>query len=738
MHNVAVTEAGTIEERAPQTAPNPAPPTRVLDWARRRGWTRDHVTLAVAVAVAVAIALWLTAGVWGDRAPAGEDVMGHLVLTRFGIENLFGDWRINGWSPNFMLGFETFMFLGPGLALAVALVQVLSLGQLSVMGAFKVVDIASFVALPVAVSFLARSFGLSLRAAGLAAILTLTVNSPFGGAGLQGLFGVGLVPHQFGAVFFCLSLGGILRVLHRPTRRWALFTGVTLAILVISHARSLAMLAVILAIILATVVLRHWVASVAHDRLLVPRRDALVALVRREVRSELAQAGLVVHDSTPPTDEEQRQPDVVLARPAIRHLAAAGFLAVGLAGLYLLPVLAHRDLQGSLAGWAAPSLGQRLSDVWEGNYLFRQPVPLAILAGWLIALVRVRERRPYALALVATPIAYLAFAHWADRQWPGNLITYQLPVRGLGYAALLAILPLSAALGRVTRRHGGSGDVVAVGAACALVILPLGSSHDVARQMPQPIPQLREAASQIRQLVPPGARYVTERDYPTEIDRIGVINPDRWLAWSSRRNTLNLFSIESSRSAGPAFEAEYFDEREPEEIADALSRFGVTHVVTVSDPVADKMAASPRFGQAWRSSPVAIFAVLPRPGQPSPASLMATDAPASARLLRADPEHLQIEVDAMAPTRATVAVGWSPKWRARLDGQPVRLGSDSSGLLELALPAGRHSLHLDFGPDVWDYLGVMTTLGTLVGICTWIVLERRRRRPPASSPSSPE
>ena len=49
----------------------------------------------------------------------------------------------------------------------------LSLGLVSVAGAFKVVVIGSFLALPLAVAFLTRSLGLGRRAAGLAAVLAL-------------------------------------------------------------------------------------------------------------------------------------------------------------------------------------------------------------------------------------------------------------------------------------------------------------------------------------------------------------------------------------------------------------------------------------------------------------------------------------------------------------------------------------------------------------------------------------
>src|SRR5205807_10525454 len=94
----------------------------------------------------------------------------------------------------------------------------LSLGTLSTTGALKVADVAGVAALPPAVAFLARSYGLSRPAAGLAGVLSLLVSSPYG-PGLQGLFRVGLVPNQIGAVLFCLALGAVVRTVDGPRHR---------------------------------------------------------------------------------------------------------------------------------------------------------------------------------------------------------------------------------------------------------------------------------------------------------------------------------------------------------------------------------------------------------------------------------------------------------------------------------------------------------------------------------------
>lgn len=682
--------------------------------------------MAGALVVAVSLALWLTAGVWGDRPPAGEDTLGHLVLTQFAVDELFLRGKIDGWQPRFMLGYELFLFFGPGFAWTVAALRALSLGQLSTLGAFKLVDIGSFVTFPLAVAFLARSFGLSRSAAGIAAILTLAVNSPFGGVGLHGLFAVGLVLHQLGAIWLCLSLGGVLRLVSSPDWRWTVFTGASMAALVLTHAKSAGILAVFATIILLTVIVRHGAARVCAEQVLVLGRKRLRALVRREVRAELARIGLAAEGTTVGETDHRPAPDVVLSRTAFVHLLAAGWVALGLTALYVIPLLAHHDLMGELPGWPKPPLVDRLRSIWRGESLLRPDVAPIVVAGGFAALLRVFERRPYALALVVTPFAYIAFAHWAVEQWPGSVIAAQLPQRGLGLAGMLAMLPLAAMLARGGRLLGKAGQATAIAAAIAIIVLPLGPWREAARQMPDPVPQMRAAAVELRELVPPGARFATQRDYPGEIRRTGVINPDRWLAWASGRNSLNVFSLESSQTGRAALSPEHFDEQPPQVTAEQMARYGVTHVVTVSDTTAQVLTGSPHLSRVWHASPLAIFAVESEPGQPDPGALITADAPIRARLRHFAEGHVQIDVVSGETTRANVAVAWSPKWHARLDGEAVSLRKADDGLLELDLPPGTNRLTLEFHPDLWDRLGLAVSVATLIGLI-WLTARRRPR-----------
>jgi hypothetical protein len=671
------------------TAVGQDPELQILTETRERWWDRISPT-GVGCVVAVVLAVWSTGGAWGGLPPHGEDVMSYLVRADFALPHLVAHGRLDGWFPRFYLGYQEFLFNGPGVAWSMGAARAVTLGALSNAGALKVVGVYSFAALPAAMAFLARSLGLGRLAAGIAAVLSLLVSSQFG-PGLQGLYAVGLVSHQLGAPLFCLALGTLLRIPRDIRWRWVLLAAVSLAGLAITHLISVMILAAVFPLLAFGL-----------------RRDHL-------------------------------------GRAALTRFAVTGVLAAALAAWWLIPVLAHRDLRGEVATWATPPFGDRIDAIVNGRILFRPYAVWIVVAGWIYGLVRVR-RRPFALALVVTPLVFLVLAHWAASRWPDNEIAMQLANRGLGYAGLLAILPLSAAIAagaRFATRQlsrwrwaGAAGVAAAMLVAVAVVVSPLGPDRGSASEFHPPVPQLRHAAAELRREVPDGARFVTQREYPGEVLRTGVLLPPTWLARASGRDSLNGWNLESSSTSEPDLEPDlYLGKRPADTQADVLSRLGVSHVVTTGDPFADALAVSDRFELVWREPPIAIFAVRARPGQPDPAALVATGAAATARLTRADPERLRIRVDASAATSATVAVAWSPKWHGRVDGRPVELGHTADGLIEVRLPAGRSTLELDYGPDGWDRLGAGVSALTLVLLAAFGVHAARRRRRRSTEPA---
>ena len=725
----------------PEAGPDYVDFTWLTDWVSRHQYANPMLVMIVGALVAVALALWLTSGAWGGRPPAGDDSLAHVVRAQFAVDHLFSKGRLDGWQPSFILGYQEFLFIGPGFTVAVALLHWLTFGLLSVTGAVKVVAIGAFVATPLAVAFLARSLELDRRAAGAAAILSLAVNNPFGGVGLQGLFGVGLLTHSFAAVFFFVSLGAVLRLIREPGRRWTVFTAVAVAALLMSHGISVMIFGAVLAVMLVTLL--------APVPSLSSPRDKIRATIRSEVRRQLLELGVLKEPAKQPDDPDahpvplDHPSDVaglnrwgVLTKRARNNLVLAFVMAGALAACVLVPFARHSNLRGTTTGWGTPPFGERVLQIWRGELLFQRGIAPLVVAGLVYGFFRIRKNQPYAMVLMVTAVAYLPIVHVFRYMWPESVVTPQLTTRALGYVAVLAILPLAALLARITWDLGVLGDLALLGVAAGIVIVPIGTYRDLARQSPEPIPELREAARQLAEIVPEGARFATERDFPAEIGRTKVSNPDRWLAWASGRYTLNNFNVESSQTPVAAYESEHILDRPPEAVADAISRLGTTHLVTVSDQAAMRMAGSPRFNEVWRDAPIAIFSVVPRAGQPDPASLLATNTPADAGLVVSKPEHLVIEVAAAQPSRATVAVGWSPKWHATVNGRSATLAKSSDGLLELSLPAGESRLELEFRRDVWDYLGLLISVATALGSGWWLLRERRSTES-SSTPAHP-
>lgn len=505
---------------------------------RAGGWTCRVRHWALPV-LSAAAALWLVRGLWGPEPPGGLDTLAHVVRTDFGLREVFGRFHIDGWAPAPGVGSEIFLFYGPGLAMLVGAVRVLSLGLLSTTGAFKVVLAASFAALPLSTVYLARGFGLARRAAALAGVLALGVSSLYG-PGIEGVFGLGLVPHQVAAPFTVFGLGAVVRLWLDPGLRRVLPLALSVTAVVLLHPISAFILAVLGGVV---------VVLMEAERALRDRRRAYMAV--RPVPPQAAGRQLVLPGMEAPSP-----------RQAVRWGTGAVLSAAGLTAFWLVPFLAHQDLGGAASGWATPSFTFRLDEVLHGQVLFEPPVGWLVLGGMVAALLIGPGRRP--AAMVLAPVAYLLVAHVVKDQYPYNGLAFQLPNRGLGYTGFLAVLPLAAALDQVARRlrfTAWAPATVAVGAGFVIGVWPMTDLVDLTRGSP-PRPTMVEAARQIRRLVPEHARFAVERQ-GFERDATGVESPPFWMALASRRSTVNAFAPETSTAPVPMFVGDSMTEVPP-------------------------------------------------------------------------------------------------------------------------------------------------------------------------------
>jgi hypothetical protein len=628
----------------------------------------------VGIAVATVLAIVATAPVWGAQLLPGNDVTGHLVRTRAGLE-LLRDGRLDGWDPSFGLGNQQWLFYGPGFTWAVAVLRAITVGTLSDAGALKVLAVASFVAIPAAAAFLADSLELGRAEAGFAAITSILASNPFG-VGLEGLFDLGLVPQQLAAVLFLVVLGAVVRVLRAPTRRLCGVATLALTALVLTHLISVVLLGLMLVLLVPAVLL--------HDG--------------KGVR-------------------------------ALGPVAAIGLLSAALSAFWLIPLAAHRNLHGPVATWPTPSFGERLADVLQGNILFVPAAATAVALGLAWGFTRVGQGRVYAGIVAAGPLVVLAVAHWAHHGWR-NELSFQLANRGLGLIGIMLTFPLAAGLAYLAARLQDwmEGGRIAVLIVAALLAANTVSSHgDLVRAEPEPTVAAAHAAAELRRLVPEPARFVTMRNLENERSTTGVAQPDRWLAWKSERNTLNVFPLELSSVSVIASEIDALGQKAPVESAAALRRYGVTHVVTLTSADAAVLSAAPAFRRVWSEGSLTILSLDPRDGQPRPSALVTADVPASARLVDGGSQRLVLDIHVQAPATATIAVAWSPKWRAEIDGRRVATHRSPEGLLTVDVPAGVPRLELRFGSDGWDLAGRSASLLALLLFAAAAFLSRRRR-----------
>ena len=641
-------------------------------------------------ALAVALGLWLTSPAWGPRPPAGDDVMALIVRIEDGLRVL-GSGHLDGWSSSFLTGHPQFLHYGPGLAAAAGALQVLTLGLLSVPGTLSVLFVVSYLAVAPAVWFLGRSLGLTRLGAAIAAVLSLTVDSPYG-VGLSGLYETGLVTHSLVAPFVCLAIGAAVRIVTEPKKaRWPVLLAVSLAVVIATHVISTLVLPILAAGCVATAV-----------------------AVRRTAQVYARDAGVDLRGWA-----------------WVRPMAGGVLGGIGLAAFWLLPFLTHLGDRGDITTWPTPSFFGRAADVLAGRILFPHAwLAWLVLAGWVWVILVGRRRRPLLLSTPAAATGVLLFAHALHSWFPSNEVGLQLANRGLGYAGLLAVVPLAAMIADLAVR-----PALGLAVAAAVLIAASGALRDIPGQQGAAHPAMAQTAATLRELVPNGARFATDRDFPDEVARLGVRHPDFWLAERSGRNTLNTFGVELSASPEARFLTEFL--KTPHELVDtsagAFARHGVTHIVTLVPATTARLLEAGGFKPVAAHGPLTVLEVVVEDGQPSPASLVTVDhgsATASLTSWRDGGEDATFRVDSSQLTTASLAVGWARAWRVTIDDQRIPVLRRPDGLVGVTLPGGPHELVLRFHrPDQRAAAaGPLISLATLAAGLGWTV--RRARAAP--------
>ncbi len=647
-----------------------------------KGSLRRASTTVLGAVTGIALALWSVRSLVGPSPTMARDLPGHLQRIDFGIAELLAQGMLDGWFPGAMLGYQEYLMYGPGLTWMVALVRLFTLGQLSNESALSVVILVAWIAIPAATAFLGRSLGLGRIGAWCSGVLALAVSS-FRGGGIEGAFGTGLIGQHVVVPLVLVALASILRLVAAPNRRHSLLTGSAAFTILVTHPISALILTVLVPVVLLA-------------RLVVERPPKLAA--------SAAALGLTV------------------------------LATCGIAAFWLVPFTVHFDLRGYMTMWSEANLLKDLSLLAAGGKGLEPLMAKLVIGAFVVVGVMAfgNRRSRWTVSLLVMPIASLVVAHTLQAMLGyHHPVGVQLASRGFVYYVILALFPVGhlveLGLARLCHRRSSSlmGQSLALTGVALLTSVSLSAQAANARDFAQPVPgeAMRRAASYLQANVPPMARFLVQGE-PGD-GKFDVAFAARWLGRESGRNVLNPFVPEIAPAA--ALASIVYTPILPQNVdgwVERARRLAVTHVVVSQTASISALQTSTAVRATWQGGQLVIFELVERPRWPVGSLL---DIPTPVRERHLSTSVLLMNYELGRPVTASLAIGWSPKWSASIDGTPVSLTRGAGDRLEIDLPKGRHDLSVEFSPDQADRVGRITTLVTLFLVLAGLVSFQARR-----------
>lgn len=627
------------------------------------------------------IGLWALRFLAGGELAPGNDITGHLQRSAFGLREVFLEGRLDAWYPGSMLGYQLFLFYGPGLTILIGLIELLSAGLVSDAGAIKAVLVAAYLVMPYVTSRFARALGLGSITALAAGVLALAAGSTRGG-GIDGSFATGLAAQQVGVPLVMLALAMIVEhVNHGATSRPAagpLPLAVAVAALALTHPLSLLVLA-----------------------MLTP-----LALVAVWIRGTFDASGW-------------------------RTLVIAAGWTTALSAWWWLPAALHQDLRGPVTSFTLPGVREHLELLFEGRRGWRGVIGVVSAAGvgitLAVGIVR-RSREMAALALL--PVSTFVVLHASH----GLLGVYsdvgrQLPNRGLVFVALLAAPATAAGVETLVRvvalLAGRRPHVLAVRSATFAVLAAVAFWSVTALEIGpvdryRPVEEMHDAATILADGVPDSARYAWIDGRSNDL---GVPEPQRWLAWKADRNSLTPFGPEYAPGSGTVSVAS--NGPSPEGVdkwIDDVRLLGASHIATGNEEKAALLDGNERLTPLLDTESLVVWRIEPAPGAPV-GSLVITG---ESEVVDQDVNRYVVDVRRSTPGPAEMALGYSPGWDATVDGEPTATAASVFGRLEVELPAGDHTVELRFHEPASGPIGRSITFVGIVLALAWTLRQRRR------------
>lgn len=321
---------------------------------------------------------------------------------------------------------------------------------------------------------------------------------------------------------------------------------------------------------------------------------------------------------------------------------------------------------------------------WDGVRLLARRVPALVV--WWIAL----------LLLLAVGVAWTFVAPGVLAVSAGSLI--------------VAVVAVAVLVWRSERAWLRSGALVALVLVEALILSPWLIDRQPITLLTSPSPVVRFLAAQERPF-----RVYSTRGQVSLIEAVaqGLETADgndpfqfnHYVAWMNAASGCRAtgYSVSVPTCAGSEVDPQAHLQARPDgaQLAWGNVRYVVTdHAIPQWEP------------PLWQSGALRVYentAFLPR------AVVVEDNAidPQAARVTRWTPNRIAVE--AQGPGELVISQVWAPGWRAAVDGAAVTLQRSHGAFCGLSLPAGFHTVELNYAPTGWVW-GRWVSLAALVGV----------------------
>jgi uncharacterized membrane protein YfhO len=92
--------------------------------------------------------------------------------------------------------------------------------------------------------------------------------------------------------------------------------------------------------------------------------------------------------------------------------------------------------------------------------------------------------------------------------------------------------------------------------------------------------------------------------------------------------------------------------------------------------------------------------------------------------------------DATAPTVLRLHLNAARGWHATIDGKPLSLSTYSGVMLQARIPAGRHTIVVNYWPETFT-LGIILAVLAVIGLVAAVAIEEFRHRSVTAHRSPP-